>query len=239
MSEPGKQPGCFDEATVVRFYEGALAEDEADRLREHITTCAACLELARDAHAFVAAMRGPQAVPRQLQPRRSWAGWWLAAAAVIPILIWVAPLMRQRDAIEIVPAPYLRASLDNSNTAWRGAEGADDRFELAMRAYLAKDYQAAELALEAHVSSHSEDDRGRFYLAVTRLLRGRTADALADLSRLTEDAAEPLRSEARWYRALAWLKTGERDRAVEELRWLASSSSSRAPEARALLDRQQ
>lgn len=238
MSEPGGRRDCLDETTVVRFYEGSLPDAEVEQVREHLTICPACLELAREARTFLEAMRGPQAMPRPTLLHRSWVKWSLAAAALIPVFVWVGSLMRQRDAIEIVAAPYSRASLDNANTAWRGADGADDRFERAMLAYLASDYQAAEQGLEAHVAAHPEDDRGRFYLAVTRLLRGRTTDAVADLSRLAEDSAEPLRSEARWYRALAWLKAGDRDRAVEELQWFANGSSSHAPDARSLLDRQ-
>ena len=78
---------CPGEPRLLAFYREELDEDQADAVREHLATCPACLELARDAREFLAALRGadpaPALPPRRLAaaPRSRRTALWAAAAA--------------------------------------------------------------------------------------------------------------------------------------------------------------
>lgn len=235
---PIERTGCLDESLALRFYQDATTEQESEYVREHIVGCSECRELAQDAQAFAAAMRDLRVTQPVDTARRFGTRWLWVAAAVVIIAVCMTPYVGRRSSLVITPAPYEMAEDDNADVTWRSGGKSREAFDAGMRAYLAADYAAAELALEAQLVTYPEDDRARFYLAVTRLMRDRTADAIVDLTQLVEGSSEPLRSEARWYRALARLAGGERQPALLELEEIARSAAPHAREARELLERE-
>jgi len=180
---------CPGEPRLLEFYREGLDEDQADAVREHLATCPACLELARDAREFLAAVRGadPAPPPRRLAaaPRSRRTVLWAAAAAVTALAaLGLYSLRPERQP----PRP--------AELVWRGDDGSAAH-DAAMEHFRAGRFEAAEAALETYVLAHPADDRARLDLAVARIRVGRTADARRELSRLVEQGDESIRAEAR------------------------------------------
>ena len=182
---------CPGESRLLAFYRGEFDEDPADAIREHLATCPACLELARDAREFVAALRGADPAPA-LPPRRPAAAprprraalWAAAAAATVLAALGLYAFRTERQS----PRP--------AELVWRGDDGSA-AYDAAMEHFRAGRFEAAEAALETYVLAHPADDRARLDLAVARMRVGRTADARRELVRLAEQGDDAVRAEAR------------------------------------------
>jgi tetratricopeptide (TPR) repeat protein len=239
---------CPGESALVAFYRGRLSEAEAESVREHLAACAACVELARDARAFVEAM-GDAVVPA-MPPSR--ATRWLAAAAVLAVAllagIWltrtapVAPDPETRAAepspkapgrwqdLPVAAAAYPAAPEDE--LVFRSDEPRADEFREAMAPYVRGDHAAAEAALTRFLASHPGDAGAAFYRGVSLLLLGRPEEA-APLLESAAGSPEPP-DEARWYLALALLKAGEDSAALRALEAVAGVPGPRQLEAKRL-----
>lgn len=239
---------CPSAERLVALYAGHLSEAESASIGEHLATCPRCLELARDARQFAAAMReepepaeaGPRF--RALPPSLRWAA---AAALLIAVAGSLALYLGSRRTAEVVvelaKAPFVSAALDPDAILYRDAGGLDPDVERSLQAAMAPyqrdDFAAAESSLQAHLALHPTDQRARFYRAVSLLLLERDEEALALLEDVERMASPVLVGEARWYRALGLLRSGQRDTARAELQLIAQSEGSHRSEAMALLDR--
>ena len=243
---PSPEGGCIDSERLVTFYTGAIAEAEAEPLREHLAACARCVAAAAEARRFVEAIDGPSArqVPRIAARWRL--GWAAAAALVVLAVLFLyraaAPAppgeASRWDALAIAKAPYPLPDPDES-LLWRSGSGnVAGRFAEGMAAYEAGDFEPAARLLAKAVEESPRDDRARFYLGVTLLLLRRPAEALEPLERAAAASAAGVRLEARWYLALASLQSDRTERARAILQGVAADrQGSRAQEARALLAR--
>lgn len=185
---------CPGEGRLLAFYRGALDDDAADAVREHLATCPACLELARDAREFAVALRGDETRPAAPPPRPATGlrsrrtAFWAAAAAIT--------VCAALGLYVLLPDEHRPAT--GADLVWRGDDG-NGELAAAMEHYRAGRFDAAEVALESYVLAHPADDRAQLYLAVSRMRVGRTADARRELVRLAEQGDESVRAEAkRW-----------------------------------------
>jgi hypothetical protein len=160
-------------------------------MREHLATCPACLELARDAREFLAALCGAEPAPAvppgrsDAPPRSRRAALWAAAAATAALA-----------ALGLYAWRTERQPTRPAELVWRGDAGSA-AYDAAMEHFRAGQFETAETALEAYVLAHPADDRARLDLAVCRLRVGRTADARRELAELAEQGDEAIRAEAR------------------------------------------
>jgi len=191
---------CPGEERILAFYRGALDDDGADAVREHLVTCAACLDAARHAREFLAALREGESRTAAPPPRpaaglrsRRTATWAAAAAITACAALGLYALLPERRP---ATGPEL---------VWRGDDG-NAELAAAMEHYRAGRFEAAEVALESYILSHPAHERARLYLAVSRMRVGRTADARRELARLAEGDDESVRAEAK-----RWLAELERD----------------------------
>ena len=191
---------CPGETSLLAFYRGELDEGQADTIREHLATCPACLELARDAREFLAALRGAEPAPAlppgraTAAPRSRRTALWAAAAAVTALA-----------ALGLYAVRTERPTRRPAEVVWRGDDGSA-AYDAAMEHFRAGRFEAAEAALETYVLAHPADDRARLDLAVTRIRVGRTADAHRELAQLAEQGDDAVRAETR--RWLAELDRG-------------------------------
>jgi hypothetical protein len=236
MNRPDQQR-CPDAAEWFAFYADAVDAPTAESLREHLSDCSGCLELAQDARQFVTALQTSQAGVVDTKPARSRHHGWLVAAAAVTALLLV-PWSLHDTSIEVaIERPlYQPEGFEAPRTEWRDAAG-ESSFAAAMKHYQAREDRAAERALESHLALHRSDATARFYLAMTRLQLGHDADAIAELTRLIETENHPWRDAARWYRALAWQRTGENARARTEFRAIAERGGAYATQAQQWLER--
>ncbi len=177
----------------LAFYRGGLSEAEGESVREHLAACAACVGVARDARAFLAAW---EAAPEKARP---FGLRWLAAAAVLIVAVlaglWAA---RQRPAAP-APGPCRRLTLLRRRTpggtcrllprnivapapedelVFRSdGEAPSAAFMAAMLPYERGDYAAADAELARFLAAHPGHAEAGFYRGVSLLMLGRPDEA--------------------------------------------------------------
>jgi len=251
VSAAGRSP-CLAEERLLAFHAGSLPESEKDEIRDHLATCASCVETGRDARCFLEAMGQRAAQPvrhtfwRRLAPLAAGVtlvlgGTWLAAMwrpAKEPQRVAAAvPTAGTWADIAVPGAAYVPAVTADDDLVWRDdgkEESTPDEFARAMEPYRHDDFAAAERALASYLARHPGQARAHFYRGVSLLLLGRARESLAPLQRVA-DGDGRLALEARWYLALACLKEGETDAAVRHLEAVERSSPERRAEAQAIL----
>ncbi|MET0621001.1 MAG: tetratricopeptide repeat protein, partial [Thermoanaerobaculia bacterium] len=176
---------------------------------------------------------------------------WLAVAAVLAaaaiFLVWlarhspapmpearveapVAAAPRSWKELPIVVAPYAPAPEDE--LVFRSDEPAREApagFAETMTPYARGDYAAAEAILARYLLAHPRDGGASFYRGVSLLLIGRPEDAVPLLEAAAESGPPP--EGARWYLALAQLKSGNEDAALRELDAVAGAEGAHQREA--------
>jgi len=174
------RPGdrCPDEEGWFAFASGDLSRTEAEALREHLSGCPRCVELARDAHRFLAAMgelpvQARRSVPRFLA---------LAIAASVLVAAGVVFLVLSRGSTEHEGLRGLAASLE-APTAPAGEIGVDRELvfrggreeewqasrDAAFEPYRRHDFRAACDSLVAHGARFPTDRDARFAAAFSCL----------------------------------------------------------------------
>ncbi len=239
----GARP-CPGEAALLAFYRGRLSETESESIRGHLGACAACVEVARDARAFLGAVE-----PASQRSRPSGYAWLAAAAVAAAALLaglWLArhrfagppsessartapaPVSPWRD-LSVAAADY-RAVAPEDELAFRSGEGAAAAgFAEAMVPYARGDYAAADAALGRYLEAQPHQPEASFYRGVSLLMLGRPEEARPLLA--FSASAVPAPGEARWYLALALLKSGATAAAVADLDAVASSPGPHRAEA--------
>ena len=104
-----------------------------------------------------------------------------------------------------------------------------------MRAYARGDYQAAVSGLAAASKLDTEAPHIQFYLGISRLVSNQPSAAIDSLRRTIALGDSPFREDAHFYLAKAYLKTGNVDEAVKELKNALQLRGERAAEAEQLL----
>jgi hypothetical protein len=225
-------PPHLDEPTLIDFYRGRLSSGREEAVREHLAACAGCVEAARDARRFLEAM-GESAPVRE--PRRFPAWFPLAAAVLLALaggVLWLSTRGggRWRD-LPISAAPWPPSA--EEELVYRSPEG--DGFAEVMEPYARGNYAAAEAALGQYLTSKPHDSRALFYRGVSLLMLGLAREAREPLAAAAELATGSARDEARWYLAIAKLKSGDAARAARDLEDLAKAGGPRRDDAARLL----
>lgn len=241
---------CPGEGPLLAFYGGGLDEARSEAIREHLAGCASCVELALDARAFVETMSAPAA---EAGPGSRMARWLAAAAALLVAAgagLW---LTRQRPA---APAPVVPAAASRPSDLWRdlpvaaaayrppspedelvfrSGEGADGReFAEAMVPYTKGDYRATEAGLARFLEKHPGHADASFYRGVCLLMLGKPEQARPLLA--SAAASRRAAKEARWYLALALVKSGDAAAALGKLDAVVRSRGPHRDEAARLAE---
>jgi tetratricopeptide (TPR) repeat protein len=240
---------CPGEEVLVAFYGGRLTDAESESVRDHLASCASCVALARDARAFVEAIEPASAGMSMARAYR-----WLAAAAVLAAVaigaVWIArhrpaPRVDVPESAAAIPSvppgnPWGNLTVSAAPLAaedelvYRSGAPAGAALSEGLAAYGRGDYAAAEAALARHLSSEPRDARALYYRGVSLVLLGRTAEAIAPLESAAASPSSP--GGARWYLALARLKTGGGDAALRDLDAVAAAPGPHREEAARLAE---
>lgn len=202
---------CPDEARWVDFARGALPATEAERLRDHLSRCPRCVEAARDARRFLAALGELEERPAASARRRRFAR---IAATVLVAAGLTLVLELRRDA----PDPLSRWTSGTLAAPDPLPGSVDD--ELVFRGDSdGPATAAAELARGFELLAGGHPGAARSHLA--------TAAAAPDPA---------LAAEARWYLAIACLRAGDRAAAAAVLAPLRGRPGPRTAEVEALAE---
>lgn len=258
LGTPGST--CPTTEEILAFYMVTQADTDAGPLAEHLARCPSCLELSRDARLFLEAMREPVS-HRIVRFDRTFAALAAIAAGLVLLVggVWAVrwglaprPLSREPAAgatpslaptdrwgdLQIAKADYSPHE-PAPDVLWRGeddaAPPAADGFAQAMEPYRRDDFAKAEARLEHYAAREPKDHRARFYLGVSRLLLGRSREAIPLLRSVMDQDRGSLGKEARWYAALAHLKAGEEPLASPLLEVVVATSPEHRAPAEALL----
>jgi tetratricopeptide (TPR) repeat protein len=225
---PPAEGRCLDEAQLLAFYTGKLADAEAEAVREHLASCRPCLELARDARRFAESMEAPvsEQAGKEAPPPARWPA--LAAAAAVVVALAAGWWWSRRPAppgseAGSPPAPSGAVSITPRNP-WADLpipKVADAR--LADPSELLWRDPAAEPADPA-----SADD---FAVALRAYEQDRFAEAEQGLARLL--TRQPGRAEAHFYRGVCLLALGRTEDAIGPLDRAHAAGRGEAREAAA------
>ncbi len=256
----GAEPVCPPPELLQASHMGTLPTPVQERVARHLERCVVCQALGDALDDPSVGEITPDERDRIRARIRTGLGesaptfgrsrWWLPAAAAVAlvaigsVLVWqtrntpprIARDVRQPDAPSVFqlekPAIHARAGTD---LVWRGSPDSVEAGDLAraLEPYRTNDFAEAARRLRAFVSRHPQSASGHFYLGVSELFRAADADAVTALEngeRLAKDDAD-LARETAWYLALAYRRTGQRERAAGKLDALCRGGSVRAGQA--------
>ncbi len=208
---------------IERYLTGALAETDRERLEEHLLACETCQDQLEELTLLRASL-GEERWSVAEELRGSWLQWhwsWAAAAAamlVLAVTLW--PRLADhpgRGEVEIAglsavdAPPYEPRILRSVN-----GDG-EIRFQAAMQDYLEGSYAEAIPGLKDAVELDPELAKAHFYLGACYLLEDEPEKAINSLSRVAEVEDPQYREWARFYRAKAYIQTGDLEPAREDL----------------------
>jgi hypothetical protein len=247
-SMPGSGGGHVDAAAWERIASGEIDPADRDAAFDHVVQCEACsrvwrglLDLKSEAEA--------QGLMPGAPATSSWFRSPVAALAVAASVIVVSGLivLRQSQRAPVTqvesaapaatsPAPpaFLQAfPLSRADVhiapeealAPRGASPIDaeppiERLASALEPYRRGDYAAAVSSLTPLLQEFPRAGRPALYLGVSLLFLDRFVDAIAPLGAALESGMPAVAADARWYRAIAYARTGQPNAAAADVKIL-------------------
>jgi tetratricopeptide (TPR) repeat protein len=210
---------CLAEERIVAFYGGQLTASEEAEVRDHLATCPACLEMAREARQFLQAMSGPPQAHIG-PPRRLPAPWhqvyrpelfWLAASVLIALSIilwrgWRVEAPSPDVAGPSAPAP--RTPPSSPENPWR-------HLEIAKAEYTPPAQTPDDLIWRDEGGPSAPSKLTPFARAMRSYERGEYALAERQLERFLE--TDPTHAEALFYRGVSLLLIGRTADAIAPL----------------------
>ena len=174
-----------------------------------------------------------QSNPQKVKPL--WSRWYVAAAAVIAILI--AILLFQNNSSSLTPSElYAAYESFEPLSLERGNSDIDSLFLIANGLYNEQQYEAAIPLLEQLLEDEDFDRKAYAYLhlGIAQLKSGKEEAAKNSLQALGSDSSFYL--QAQWNLALAYLKQGNNEEAKRILEVLETESRTYKSKAQELLE---
>jgi hypothetical protein len=253
-SMPNSGDGHLDAAAWDRIASGQIDPEARDAAFDHVVQCESCsrvwrglLDLKNEAEAEGLIVGAPAT--------SSWFRSPVAALAVAASVILVSALVVLRQsqtpvapapggasipaAVPTAPPAFLQAfrlskadlhvapeeALAPRGTTALGGEPPLDRLAAALEPYRRDDYAAAVPALAALQQQFPTAGRPGLYLGVSLLHLDRDADAIAPLSVAVTSPIPGVAGDARWYRAIAYARTGQPDAAAADVKILCDTGA--------------
>lgn len=145
----------------------------------------------------------------------------LSAAAVIGVFVLIRTLLPSSDPEKLFNSYYEPFSAISSVTRSTTANEPDS-YQAAVERYKIGDYQTAAIGFSVAILKDTSVIAPRFFMGITQLALENFDQAINLLSGIAGRSGE-YRKEAGWYLGLAYLKTGEKEKAAECFGLLAQS----------------
>jgi len=229
---------------MERYLRGNLGEEESQRFEEHYFACEECYQSLRDLAAVQEELRDPKWSVPEPQPRTLWTGGWIWVGAAALVVFGMGLILRLQGPEQAIPSNQVLEELaavevpPYSPRAVRGPKGKDTQgFEESMHFYLEGDYVAAAEGLQAVVSSTPQDVAAWFYLGICQLLSDHPLLAIESLTQTIELGESRYFASAQFYRAKAYLASGEIAAARTDLEDVVRRDGPKRDEAQVILDK--
>jgi tetratricopeptide (TPR) repeat protein len=240
---------CPGPDLLLAARSGVLPEDAASGIAAHVASCPYCQVLSVDLeHADLSRPTAEEAnrIRKRLQAEtksRTWAWSWrpaavvgLCAGVILAVALWTNRKSANPAASPAAPAIAALLPLEKAPVrlpaagalVWRG-EGGEQQKQLvadlapALTSYRNDDYQQAVRLLQPLVAKYPDAAQPPFYLGVSLLFLDRNTEAASALEIAKQRARASFAQDAGWYLALAYQRTGQAARALEELRRLCAA----------------
>jgi TolA-binding protein len=155
----------------------------------------------------------------------------LSAAAVLGVFLLVRSLLPSFDTEKIYSVYY--APFDMVSPVTRG-EITNEPFPLAVQKYRTGDYKSAVASFSEILSKDSLSVASRFLLGLSYQAMNEFDNAVAQLKKVA-GSSNTYRKEATWYLGLAYLRTGDKEKAAVCIRFLAQSPGYYSERAKEIL----
>ena len=240
-----------DRDLLPQYAAGRLTDDDRDAVEAHIVECGSCASVlqailvARDELARPGASAG-------LVHRRRFALSVLAAAAALLAAVFVSrsvlaprsvrPIESARVQSRPAPDPAVAQLARIEPPAYapfrvRSGDERAARFDEAMGAYSAGDFERARNLLQGIVKDDSGNLPARFYLGVCLMMRDDAGAAVEQFRDVIAAGSSPFQESARIFLAKALMRTGDVGEARRQLETASRQTGPRAREAADLLQK--
>jgi TolA-binding protein len=145
----------------------------------------------------------------------------LPAAAIIGVLILIRTLLPSSDPDNLYNSYYKPFSVISSVTR-DAVANQPDKYSFAVEKYRTGDYQTAATGFSELMVLDSSSVPPRFFMGITQMALGNYDQAVSLLNGITDGPGE-YRKEASWYLGLAYLKTGQKEKAARCFNLLVQS----------------
>jgi tetratricopeptide (TPR) repeat protein len=220
-----------DEVPLIEFLNAELNADETEELLHHVENCVDCRERLQVMAAIAASYPEAEAEKRRRISNRTL--WLLAAGILVALLTPILYLQMSLTGMgslatsEKYPAGFPLITRGGVEVGALGqVRGA------AYEAYRRGDFERSGALLKLL----PRDADTLFYLGVSQYFSGEPEQALGNLQRAGELDFK-WRQPAGWYRASAYLKMGQKDKARKELSQLVKANGEYSKKAEELLEK--
>ncbi|MGD2086205.1 MAG: zf-HC2 domain-containing protein [Candidatus Aminicenantes bacterium] len=231
---------CKEFASLCDSYlRGNLSEEKQEAFELHYFECDGCFARLKAAERLHC--KEVPIVTAVKTPAFEWSELWkwkplLAAAAALVVVVLSSIFIIQHsqhmkliyDISTFSPPVYMKSETRGPETS--------ETFAEAMQYYNQGDYT---LALEKlkQITTASGNPQVRFFRGVCFLLVNELKNAVTELDIIIENMNASYYDEAIYYKAIALLRMNKKDKALEQLKHLASMFSTYAPKAKELMEK--
>lgn len=164
--------------------------------------------------------------------RRSRMYFWASTAAALLILVLVYLFTRPGSSPAYIASNYVEPYPNLVAPLQKGEAGSPDEYAEAFHLYETGYYGKAESAFSA---LDPEDEAVQFYSALTVFLDDREEEAIPRLESISYNSDHKFNIPAKWYLGLAFLMSGEEDKGLQQIQFVAGTDTPLAREAQELL----
>ncbi len=220
-----------EEVPLIEFLKAELDADETERLLRHVENCVDCRERLQVMAAIAASYPARDTEKRHHMSSRSL--WLLAAGIVVAIIAPILYVQMSPAGIGgLATSEKYRAGFPLVTRGGVEVSASEQVRREAYEAYRRGDFQRS----GALFKLLPRDADTLFYLGVSQYFSGEPEQALDNLRRAGE-LDRKWYQPACWYRASAYLKTGQKEKAQEALRELLKGDGEYGKKAEELLEK--
>jgi tetratricopeptide (TPR) repeat protein len=237
---------CLSRKELSGYVQKQLSPSETHQVESHLIDCPLCsdavegLSSAEDADQFIKttenlhfSYKTQNAIKKQKNTQ--WNLYYAAAAILVISLTSVLYVSLRKSPSEKLFADFYQP-YPNTIPLVRG-EVEEMSLEEAMVKYETGDYVNALLVFENLLSQYPDSTEIQFYAAISYLNTGQTENSIVYLNKITDKSKSEFSEPALWYRAMAYLKDNDINKAKDDLKSLISANSKYKDQARELLNK--
>jgi tetratricopeptide (TPR) repeat protein len=230
---------------INSFFQGNLSEDEKNQLEELIksdTEFAKAFKFEKELrdsliHQERQILKSRLKSLDQQQSKPLILKYWHVAASFLLLIASILFVLNRNDhSTSRLYSEYMEPYPNVLSPVVRSDRENDTVFLEAMKSYDQKNYEEA-IHLMLKINEEYSSSELEVYLSISLLMQDRDEEALETLQRINLNSQHIDAVVVDWYLGLAYLKTGDKDKALESIAAVASSGGELSSQASKLLNK--